>query len=235
LCRGRFARNLPGMSDMPSSRQQGESLSTGLALTSLILGIAALCVPLLGIVALILGVMALNQAKREPERYGGSGMAIAGISIGAVGTIVSCLALMVGIFLPALGQARQAARQLKSATQMRNIGQALILYAQDNKDWYPEAGADWQARISKYGVAPEVYQAPEDEPGTVSYYYVPGYKSEFKQDRVILVERPGIRRKGGNVFFDDGHVEFLETAEYTRLLDSLTTPDGKPFRPWGGQ
>jgi hypothetical protein len=205
--------------------------ATGMAITSLVLGIVGLCLAPLGLVGLILGIIALSRSKSDPARYGGGGVAIAGICLGGASLVVGCLS--VGVLLPALGAARQSARQLKSATQMRNVGQALILYAQANQDWYPEPGADWTARLLKDGsITADVLTAPEDPPGTMSYYYLPGYKAQFDSKRVILVERPGLRRNGGNVFFDDGHVDFLGAEDYQRLLDSLRTPDGKPFHPW---
>ena len=40
--------------------------------------------PLPGIVALIMGLVALSQIKREPDKYGGKPFAIAGVVIGSV-------------------------------------------------------------------------------------------------------------------------------------------------------
>ena len=40
--------------------------------------------PVPGIVALVLGLVALSQIKKSPEKYTGKGMAMAGIVIGAV-------------------------------------------------------------------------------------------------------------------------------------------------------
>jgi len=43
----------------------------------------------------------------------------------------------VGILLPALAKARASARQIKCGTQVRNIIQAMTIFAQGNKDSYP--------------------------------------------------------------------------------------------------
>jgi prepilin-type N-terminal cleavage/methylation domain-containing protein len=51
--------------------------------------------------------------------------------------VIAIIALLVGILLPALGKARQSARQLKCGTQVRNIVQAMVTWAQNNKDAYP--------------------------------------------------------------------------------------------------
>ncbi|MBL8765358.1 MAG: type II secretion system protein [Phycisphaerae bacterium] len=51
--------------------------------------------------------------------------------------VIAIIALLVGILLPALGKARQSARQLKDQTQVRNIVQSMVTWAQNNRDDYP--------------------------------------------------------------------------------------------------
>jgi uncharacterized protein DUF4190 len=63
--------------------------SQGLALASMITGIVGFVMagclgPIPGIVALVLGLIALSQIKKSPEKYGGKPFATAGIIIGAV-------------------------------------------------------------------------------------------------------------------------------------------------------
>ena len=73
-------QNHPPVQPGPDSPPPAGPVSTGLAVTSMVLGIVAIIVcPLLGIVAVILGIVALTRAGREPHRYGGKGMAIAGV------------------------------------------------------------------------------------------------------------------------------------------------------------
>lgn len=69
----------------PASKQ------TGMAVTSMILGIASLTLGLccyFGVltapVALALGIASLVQIKNNPDRHGGKGMAISGIIMGAL-------------------------------------------------------------------------------------------------------------------------------------------------------
>jgi hypothetical protein len=77
-----------------------QSLDQTLAVISLILGIFALLVGCffggipLGSLAVILGVMALNNEKNNPARYGGKGMAIAGIITGVIGFFISLLIIL---------------------------------------------------------------------------------------------------------------------------------------------
>jgi prepilin-type N-terminal cleavage/methylation domain-containing protein len=51
--------------------------------------------------------------------------------------VIAIIALLIGILLPALGKARQSARQLKDSTQVRGILQANVIHAQNNRDNYP--------------------------------------------------------------------------------------------------
>jgi prepilin-type N-terminal cleavage/methylation domain-containing protein len=51
--------------------------------------------------------------------------------------VIAVIALLIGILLPALGQARQVARQVKDATQIRGVAQGMSIWAQSNNDVYP--------------------------------------------------------------------------------------------------
>ncbi|MEM9346458.1 MAG: prepilin-type N-terminal cleavage/methylation domain-containing protein [Planctomycetota bacterium] len=51
--------------------------------------------------------------------------------------VISIIALLIAILLPALGSARRAAQKLQSSTQQRGIHQAMVIYSQSNKGWYP--------------------------------------------------------------------------------------------------
>lgn len=63
----------------------------GLAIGSLVCGILSVCCLgfLTGIPAIILGFIAINKEKANPEQYGGKGMAIAGIALGGLSILLS--------------------------------------------------------------------------------------------------------------------------------------------------
>jgi hypothetical protein len=78
----------------------------GLALASMITAIAGVVLggclgPLPGIAALIMGLVALSQIKKEPDKYGGKPLATAGVIIGSI-SIVFYLILFLW-FILALG------------------------------------------------------------------------------------------------------------------------------------
>ena len=51
--------------------------------------------------------------------------------------VISIIALLTGILLPALGAARNAARQMQNNTQVRGIQQAMVTFSQGNRTYYP--------------------------------------------------------------------------------------------------
>lgn len=51
--------------------------------------------------------------------------------------VISIIALLIGILLPALSRARKNAQQLKDATQIRGVMQGMTNWAADNREEYP--------------------------------------------------------------------------------------------------
>lgn len=76
-------------------------------MASMIVGLSGILLswcfgPVPGIVALVLGLVALSQIKKSPEKYSGKGMAIAGIVIGAVNIAFYILLMIFWILASAL-------------------------------------------------------------------------------------------------------------------------------------
>ncbi|MFB3892896.1 MAG: type II secretion system protein [Phycisphaerae bacterium] len=53
--------------------------------------------------------------------------------------VISIIALLVSILVPSLAAARDMARQVRCITNMRGIGQAVALYAEDNNNFWPRS------------------------------------------------------------------------------------------------
>lgn len=82
--------------------------------------------------------------------------------------VISIIALLVGLLLPALSSARQAAQQTKCLAQQRGMAQALTMYTSDDAtDRYPGAGMmghdAWYVEIEPYIDIDEFYHCPSDQ------------------------------------------------------------------------
>ena len=51
--------------------------------------------------------------------------------------VIGIIALLISILLPSLNRARETANRVKCASNLRQMGQALLLYANENKGGYP--------------------------------------------------------------------------------------------------
>ena len=52
--------------------------------------------------------------------------------------VIGIIALLISILLPVLGRARQNAESVQCLSNLRQIGQAAFMYAQFNKNWFPQ-------------------------------------------------------------------------------------------------
>jgi prepilin-type N-terminal cleavage/methylation domain-containing protein len=89
--------------------------------------------------------------------------------------VIGIIALLISILLPSLNRAREAANRVKCASNLRSIGQAVHIFAAENKGRIPAAhtgtwgtpwwgtwmySPDWLALIDTYGAARALYQCP---------------------------------------------------------------------------
>lgn len=210
--------------------------TSGLALASMIIGIVALLlsciVPLLpGLVALILGIVGVNRTG--PGKLGGRGFAIAGITTGAVALFIS-LILPISILLPSLNRAREAANRIKCASNMRQLGQAMRMYAIDNEGHFPPSLPVLLA-IPDYALVPDVFVCPstDDEPGApsdplrfgenLSFVYVGSGLTDEAENTVVLLYEPveSHGRDGANFLFADGSVRFVLRQQARVMIQQL--------------
>lgn len=54
----------------------------GMAVAALVCGIAGVFIPPAGLAAIVLGAVAMSNADRDPQRFGGKGMAVTGLVLG---------------------------------------------------------------------------------------------------------------------------------------------------------
>lgn len=207
----------------PTPVASADAGGIGLAVAALVCGIVGLCVPVLGIVAIILGVVYLAR-----PRTNGRGLAIGGIVTGVLG-LLSTVAILLALLLPALGQARQAARQVESSVQMQQIASVLISDAEA-----PAADANLESR---YALAADMWISPSADGGARSYLrIVPDPAVALDQSTPILAEDPDVvDRRTLVVAYADGSIDPLPRDEVIELLRAagprVRRTDGTPWAP----
>lgn len=78
--------------------------------------------------------------------------------------VVAIIAVLAGLLLPALSQARSRATAVRCTAQLRQLGIGCALYADENNDRLPQSahqGASWISRLARYGLT-NVYRCPAD-------------------------------------------------------------------------
>ncbi len=193
----------------------GQPPRQGMAVASLICGIGGLVTcGLSGLVGIVLGVVALTRANREPQRYGGSGVAVAGICTGAFSLIVLPL-LMISILLPSLTRARELSKRLVCGANLKSLGTSFKIYASASLGTTPsfetlvEAGEITEKQLwcpSSGAVLGDLRACYEVIPDAVVL--------RGRGDAVLAYDKPENHGgEGANVLFTDGHVEFIRGLE----------------------
>lgn len=131
---------IPRDADAPTSR---------MAIASLILGVLGFCTGITAIVGLILGVIGIRQIQRSNGKLRGQGVAVAGVAISAGALLIAFLAVvvLVGVTMPAVGIARQAATQARATAEARQIAQAMMQYHTSYRSEFPPVDA-WRSALT---------------------------------------------------------------------------------------
>jgi len=113
-----------------------------MAITSLVLGILGLptagCLGLGAIIAVILGIVALVKANKNPDEYGGKGMAIGGIVTGSMSLLMAPVVggIIAAIAIPSLLRARVSANEAGAIGDTRAVISSEVTYAGANNGYY---------------------------------------------------------------------------------------------------
>lgn len=127
--------------------------TSGLAIASLVLGILAFfTLGVTGIVAVILGHMALSRIRRQPAELGGSGLAIAGLVTGYIGIVLLILMLLIPLFLGgaifAMKGIGDQAKLQQVQSDFKSLDSALLMYKLNARN-YPAQDQGLEALVGK--------------------------------------------------------------------------------------
>ena len=204
--------------------QTTQPVNLGMATGALICGILSfLLVPFCGILALILGIIALSKIKHSNGMLLGHGKAVTGIIFG-VWSIVRfpVIAILAAMLLPALSKARDKAREIACVSNLKQITLAIVMYENDNNGRLPSIEA--LPILKEYVGDDKTMQCPS---GGEYIFFVNGAKDDLIQrpSRTVLAICPNHHPSGRAVGFADGHVETVSEENLNQALEEC--PAGK--------
>jgi prepilin-type N-terminal cleavage/methylation domain-containing protein/prepilin-type processing-associated H-X9-DG protein len=160
--------------------------------------------------------------------------------------VIAIIAILAGLLLPALALAREKGRRISCASNLKNTGTAIRIYASDADDYFPPednaAGVGLLVTMS-YTKTFKLFLCPstktEREPSAaltdahLDYVYKGGFTEKstgvatgLAADRITTPNHTYF----GNVLFGDGHVEGVRSRTWATENNSYNT-GGWPADP----
>jgi hypothetical protein len=142
--------------------------TSGLAITSLVLGIISLCCPvfLLPIAAVICGHIAQGQIKKSQGAIGGGGVALAGVILGYITIVLSIVAVVFWISVaPKMQSTIDLGVNIQNAQKIHMAMERMVSDGESKSDkalgWPADAGITTVAELKKRLVDNEFLTADE--------------------------------------------------------------------------
>jgi len=147
--------------------------------------------------------------------------------------VIGIIALLISILLPSLNRARQSAYNVKCLTNLRSLGQAVIMYANDNKDSLPfgdYSAAASSGQNSRWYL--QVQAVLDGKSGTTwSDSYASGSQTSTMRDMFLCPDVPSQSKDTSNT----GNVHYVchpQLMPDTNIWWNLMSPPVKTARPY---
>ncbi len=134
--------------------------------------------------------------------------------------VVSIIALLVSTLLPTLSVAKEQARIVVCATNMRNIGSAYHLYTNQHNGWLPASsgwGGDpptWDTRILSFYENVALLHCPSDNFDREPWYVIRGTPEDCRYPR-SYAHSISIGFRGPSVYGDNYNPPYAGQVPYT--------------------
>jgi hypothetical protein len=159
-----------------------------------------------------------DQGLRSHYRGAGIEPSLGAVAGGAIGA---------GILMPALARTRQQARRTVSMSNLKQLGLAVIMYADEHDGKLPDSFEQAKQYYNNSKVL-ESPLKPKDFTGP-SYIYVSGHsmKDESPARQIVAYENPEYCQDTIITLFLDGHVETMQKDRFLETLGATYKQLGK--------
>jgi prepilin-type processing-associated H-X9-DG protein len=204
--------------------------TSGLAIASLVLGILSFFTCFItAIPAIILGVVGLLKINRSAGQLKGTSLAVTGMALPALAFPIM---MLMAILMPTLGRTRGLAQRLVCGTNMRGLGTAMMVYANDYDRKFPTADQWCDLLIENADVDPKSFKCRagsgeefsygfnenldglttgDVSPDTVMLFEIAGGRNVAGGSELLITDRH--QEEGCNIVFADGHTQFVRTHQ----------------------
>jgi prepilin-type processing-associated H-X9-DG protein len=156
-------------------------------------------------------------------------------------------ALAVSILLPALNSARERANRVKCASNMRQIGMGMLMYANDHKGVFPQD----LGQLIDYDLNPDVFICPSGNTQRAGpdvlrdpkkradwvnqnsdyVFLAPGIRNLAPAATIVLHEKlEDHNRQGMNLLYGDGHVEWQPAPRAMMMIQQNAAKVNAPAK-----